>query len=203
MKFKHIKYIVVVALVGMIGVLSLLLIMQFAKPPDTKLQPEQTSDNANHVASDDGAAGNQKKKLSRNTANSMVESSGNSDIAGIVNEIKIPEEFPALPLPEKTVYDSYEQAEGMATWHANSLLDLNEYAICLLDNLSESSLEIVGAGYMDLFGDVWSCLLKDGNKATYILTLQSESRETTVCKTNVTVVCIAVPIVCNMSEQEE
>jgi hypothetical protein len=77
--------------------------------------------------------------------------------------------FPASLRPQ-----GYEQGRYTETWRAVSNESCRDIARELLLQLRGSGMELVEAGYLDLFGEAWGCTLEDAGEASITIVLIPE-----------------------------
>ncbi|MDR2108982.1 MAG: hypothetical protein LBP28_05955 [Coriobacteriales bacterium] len=98
-----------------------------------------------------------------------------------------------LPLPEQTNGVSYQQLAHTQVWKAFTPLSCREYARLLLLALRGSPLQLADAGYLDMAGNAWGCVLSDAAGGSYIATLQTLREADDQALTTVSVVRILIP----------
>lgn len=84
----------------------------------------------------------------------------------------------------------YHRFSTLERWKYQSDLACAEYARALLGSLRSQGLELVEAGYMDLSGECWSCILTDANNAVITVTLIPERPFSPRSSTNCLVVTV-------------
>ena len=78
----------------------------------------------------------------------------------------------ALPQPHGFV--RYQRGVTIETWTAQAQASCQEYARALLYSLYDAGVTLVEAGYLDLFGNNWGCVLQSETEGSIIVTLRAQ-----------------------------
>jgi hypothetical protein len=81
---------------------------------------------------------------------------------------------PPFVLPASLQPRAYEKGNSIETWEAVSDGSCRDVARDLLLRLRGSGMELVEAGYLDLFGEAWGCVLEDNGEASLAIVLIPE-----------------------------
>jgi hypothetical protein len=82
---------------------------------------------------------------------------------------------PPFALPASLQPKGYEKGNSIETWEAVSDGSCRDVARDLLLRLRTSGMELVEAGYLDLFGEAWGCTLEDNDEASLTIVLIPEA----------------------------
>jgi hypothetical protein len=106
------------------------------------------------------------------------DSAGGADEDNLATEsqdgVRVFIQNPPFVLPASLQPRGYEKGSGIETWKAVSDGSCRDVARDLLLRLRDSGMELVEAGYLDLFGEAWGCVLEDNGEASLTIVLIPE-----------------------------
>jgi hypothetical protein len=80
-----------------------------------------------------------------------------------------------VPLPKASSSANYTRTSNIETWKLTSDLSCASYAQTVLQILQPTGTELIHAGYLDLSGQCWGCVIRTADDESIIISLLPQS----------------------------
>ena len=150
--------LVLVTGVGLFGLESLSSVEGSASPEQIFRDPAESS-TQNYYCDDEP------------TGILVVSSAQEQQESSYLLETSTPECPIDLPLPHE--YVTYHRGQNIEVWNTQASAACDEYACDVLWALYDAGAELVEAGFLDLFGNNWGCVVQSDALGVLTVTLQT------------------------------
>jgi hypothetical protein len=118
---------------------------------------------------------------------------GNGQMPGASMEALPPGESVDCPVPlaEFCTEVLFEQAASFGVWWGLAQLDIEDAAGWLLEILAGTGWSLHEYGYMDLFSDVWGCVVSRNDQEVLVITVMARDKNAQVTQSNPMIIRIA------------